>query len=180
MTTDRRVTVNGGRVTATSDYDGYTLAARAAGGANWDYEGVRLQALGTLDWVLLDQDGYEESGAGAANLQVDDTTARALRLAAELGAARDFTVSGGVLTPELRLGVVREIALDDRAVDASLSGFGPAFPIQGNSDDETRGLVHAALTFWDRSRLSASLAYQGEFGASTSNQTLAAGFSYSF
>ena len=176
----RRVTVNGGHVTAKSDYDGYTLAARAAGGANWDYEGVRLQALGTLDWVLLDQGGYEESGAGAANLQVDDTTARALRLAVELGAARDFSVLSGVLTPELRLGVVREIALDDRAVDASMPGFGPAFPIQGNSDDETRGLVRAALTFWDHSNLSASLAYRGEFGDTTSTQSLTAGLRYNF
>lgn len=141
---------------------------------------MRLQALGTLDWVLLDQDGYEESGAGDANLQVDDATARALRLAAELGAARDFAVSGGVLTPELRLGLVREIALDNRAVDASSPGLGPAFPIQGNSDDETRGLVRAALTFWDRSSLSASLAYQGEFGDVTTNQSLAAGVRWRF
>ena len=76
-------------------------------------------------------------------------------------------------------GLLHEIALDDREVGAGYSGFN-TFTLLGNNGNETRGVIRAAVRFWNLDRLTASLGYSGEFGSTRSSHSLAAGTTYRF
>jgi outer membrane autotransporter protein len=136
--------------------------------------------MAAIDYVLVHQDDYNEKGAGDANLDVDDENAQALRLSGLVGVSRAFDVGESRLIPEIRLGVVQEIALDNRKVGASLPGFGGSFTLKGNDDDETRALVGAGTTLWARENIAAFVDYNGEFGNDTTNHTLAGGVRITF
>jgi outer membrane autotransporter protein len=176
----RKVLVNGAATTAKADFGGYTFAARAAGGAEWSYRSVHFRPLVAIDYVLVHQDDYDESGAGDADLEVDDESAQALQLSGLVGVSRVFDLGESRLIPEIRLGGVQEIALDNRKVGASLPGFGGSFTLEGNDDDETRALVGAGTTLWARDNVAAFVDYNGEFGGDTTNHTLAAGLRITF
>jgi outer membrane autotransporter protein len=176
----RQVLVNGASTTAKGSFGGYTFAARAAGGAEWAYRSVHIRPLAAIDYVLVHQDDYNEHGAGDADIEVDDESAEALQLSGLVGVSREFDIRESRLIPEIRIGVVQEIALDNRKVGASLPGFGGSFTLQGNDDDETRALVGAGATLWARENIAAFVDYNGEFGNDTTSHTFAAGVRISF
>ena len=124
-------------------------------------------------WV--EQESYRESGAGVGDLAVDGADAQALRLSGLVAVTREFpvTVGGkvGTLVPELRLGVVHEVALDNRTVNVALPGFG-SFTVSGNDDDETGAALGVGATLSLRDNVSALIDYEGQFGSNTDNHYL--------
>jgi len=178
--TRRNVFNQGSGTAAMADFDGTTLGARIAGGMGFDMGRTTLRPVGIVDYIWARQDAYNEYGAGSANTQYDSQAAQALKLAAILALDHSFQISASTLTPEIRIGVAHEMALDDRSVGAEVPGLGGAFTLQGNDKDETRGVLGLGGSWWFQDSVSAFLDARGEFGSETKTYTLSGGMRFLF
>lgn len=120
--------------TARGSFDSKQANVRVAGGVPVTFPslpGFAVTPNAFLQWAHIDQDGYTENGAGAANLAVRglSTDAAQAGVAARFSYAvkRDF----GVVMPEFRLGYVREIGDERTPLTTSFTGGGPTFVTDG-------------------------------------------------
>ena len=181
----RTVRRNGALVPTMAEFDGMTFGARLSGGLSvpvaprWT-----MRPVAAVDYVLVDVDGFTEGSGTDGSLVVEDDTAQALRLSGQVTMAHhgfdDFAGTGGTLMPEFRMGLVHELALDDRAVGGRLTGFPGSFILQGDDADRTLASVGlgAALRFDGGFGLFAS--YGSEFGGDRINHAFTGGVSIAF
>lgn len=184
---EREVLVLGVLETATADFDVMSFGARLAAGTEFSFgEDYVLRPVAAVDYVIASQDGYTETGAGAGNMTVEDSSASALRLSGVVGISRGFETDlfGGpaLVTPVLRAGVVQEFALGDRSVDAQLPGFngGTSLALQGDDEDRTLGVVGVGFDAQLSNGMTTYFDYQGEFASGQEDHLVAVGLRMSF
>jgi outer membrane autotransporter protein len=105
--------------TAESDTDSDEFAISVGGGYSLGGGAFTYGPFARLDYVAVDIDGYEESGAQGLNLKVEDQDIDSFQ--GVLGGEVSYSVSTGfgVLVPQARLGWVHEFADDDRRIKAT-------------------------------------------------------------
>lgn len=127
------------------------------------------------------QDAYTETGAGAANLAVNDVELDLFRTAV---GARFFHVgqtdSGGTLVPELMLRYAHEFGDVQRPVTSSFVGTGTAFTTQGIAEDRDSLQVRLGATLYTVNDWKFNAAYNGEYGGNYENHAGEARVSYLF
>ncbi len=146
--TSRRIVFGGINRTAKGDYNGHEFNAYLEKGANLYMGGATVQPLMSLQYVLLNQEDFTETGAGAANLMVDPDTVNSLRFA--LGGRISGTLPvgvWGVVTPEFRARWVHEFLDTDQVVTNSFSGApGANFAIQGVDLGRDYGVIGVGVS----------------------------------
>lgn len=163
-----------GPATAHGDSEGLTYGINVVGGFDVPVT-ASLKTGPYLSVSYTDSriNGYTESGAGIANLQVSDTHIRAG--AVELGAKASYRIeqSWGAITPEVRLGVKGGIGNEESNVTAQFVGTPSSLtgtPFRnGNGTAVVTGLGVAASMSND---LELKLAYTGTYGRDQEHNTL--------
>jgi uncharacterized protein with beta-barrel porin domain len=104
---------------AKADTDSDEFAVSVGGGYSFSRGGFTYGPFARLDYVTLEIDGYEETGAQGLNLRVEEQDIDSFQ--SVFGAEVSYAVSSGfgVLVPQARLGWVHEFADDDRRIKAT-------------------------------------------------------------
>jgi outer membrane autotransporter protein len=97
---ERNVTVGGFNRVASSDHEGYDVSAFGQLAYAIPLDRWTLTPSVSLHWVHLEQDGYTETGAGPANLIVNDTDHDAIRSVLGGRLSRTFELQGLKVMPE--------------------------------------------------------------------------------
>lgn len=132
--TNRRINFGTFNQVAQASYDGDQAVLYLENGGQYCYGGFLLQPLWALQYIRMNQDGFTETGAGGANLQVDDLETDSLRLLVGGRVSTSHCVNCWQITPELRALWMHELLDETTALAGSLNGGGtPAFTISGLS-----------------------------------------------
>ena len=160
----RNVVVGATRYTAHSDHDGNLYSAYLGSGYDFGDDAWKVGPFVSLEYLYLDEDGFEEEGAGVLNLTVDDRQTDALL--SYIGVRTQSVIDTGVgaLIPELSVAWLHDFDIDDRVVTSSFAGApGDAFSITGQDVEQNGLVVGASLTLMQAGGFESSIAYSGEF-----------------
>lgn len=138
---DRHVMVGGFDRTATSEHEGFDISAFAQLAHDCQLGAWTLTPSIAVQYIHLEEDGYTETGAGPANLVVDDSDHDALRSVVGARLWRTVEANGLQLVPELWAGWAFEW-LDNEPELTSRFVSGPATSFTTISDTAGR---HSAL-----------------------------------
>jgi outer membrane autotransporter protein len=167
--------------TANNKHYGNAYSGSLEGGYNlWAQEWI-FQPLASLGYVYLDEEAFDEEGAGGANLSVDARQTSNLRSELGLRVSRAFKVDGGSVIPELKAAWLHDFDIDDRHITASFNGFpGAAFTVAGRDIERDGALIGAGITYLHKSGISVSLVYDGEFWGSYNSNGVYGQLRYEF
>lgn len=170
----RDVAVAGGTDTARAETDGWLAGGSLQAGLKLDFAGGwRLTPSAGIAYQHQSVDGYNEHGAGAGNVDMDDQSSDALRLNAQLNVARTLPYDGFSLVPHIRMGVAEQLNFGDD-VDGSFS-TGDDFTLAQRDDDRLLGLAGAGMDFVFANGLTANLDYQGQYSTDAGDHAIVAG-----
>ena len=180
--TDRSIEFGGIDRVAESDSEGDHVFGAVGGGLTLlDRADWLLEATADLSYVKLWADDFEETGAGSANLEVDDRTAESLRSVLGGVLARSYTIAPKrTLTPHVSLGWAHEHMNDGHDLVAGFSGLGTTFTIEGADAPRDSLLVGAGVALLQEDSVALSLRYEGEFAGERIGNILAARLSLRF
>ena len=160
----RNVVVGATRYTARSDHDGNLYSAYLGSGYDFGDDAWKVGPFVSLEYLYLDEDGFEEEGAGVLNLMVDDRQTEALLSYLGFRAQGVIDTDVGHLIPELSVAWLHDFDIDDRVVTSSFAGApGDAFSITGQEVEQNGLVVGASLTLMQAGGFQSSIAYSGEF-----------------
>lgn len=160
---NRSIIFEGVNRNALSEQTGRDLAAMVRGGYNFNFKGWMLTPTAELAYIYLNQDPFQEKGAGDVNLRVGAVGAQVLRT--QLGArlARTFTTAGGAkIIKEVNIGWAHEFPLDGRGITSNLTALPGSFTVPGAGNDTDSLLVGAAVTAQLANKVSAYGRYDAE------------------
>lgn len=143
--------------------DGYKIGAGVKGGFHLVLGNWRFQPQAQINFFYIAQDALRESGAGDMNLNLEGYNSWTWRGEVGLALYRTFTLENQLtLTPEIRLGGVRQAALDNREIKAYLTGRPENFITTGYNGIRDGFLSTIGITGRCRGGASFYLGYQGE------------------
>ncbi len=117
-----------------------------------------------MQYTYLDEDGFQESGAGGLNLIVDDRQTDSLLSELGLRIARIIQTKSFNLIPELSLAWSYDYDIDDRLIKASFAGApGNSFSIAGQDVKKNGAIIGVGITLTPDNSFTFSLMYSGEF-----------------
>lgn len=163
---ERRITAVGPAATATGDHDGVEVIGDI--GARYEIEtgGVTVAPLAGLTMSWLHQEGWEETGAGGANLAIDadDTVSVQPRLGG--GISTDLDLGGGLtLTPRAEAMWIAEIGDRDSTLSARFAGTTPTFSVPAVEEPRHSGAVALTVDLTPADGAwGVSAGYAGRFG----------------
>ena len=142
----RTITLN--NLTAVADYGSNQYMASVGFGMPIEVdENQFITPKASFQYTLVDNETYTETGAGSANLRVDqDNVNQAL---AEFGLRyhTNSTMDSGTLTPELRASFTYDFANDEAVSTSNFNGGGATFQVEGANVQEAgfRGGIGASF-----------------------------------
>uniref|UniRef100_UPI00048BD97E autotransporter outer membrane beta-barrel domain-containing protein n=1 Tax=Thioalkalivibrio sp. ALE19 TaxID=1266909 RepID=UPI00048BD97E len=154
--------------TAEADYSARGVGMRAEGGYTFEIGNTaRLTPFGGLDYEYLRRSGFSESGAGAANLDVNRESEYSLRSQAGVRFDQAFETTGGWVAPYAEAAWVHEHGDRSSRMDTAFAAdTATRFTIEGPRLSRDRVRVAAGLD----ARLNAdsflNVGYQGEIASS--------------
>ena len=177
----RNILISGSTRVASSYHDGSLLSGTLAGGyyfkvSNWTWE-----PFASLQYSSLDEDSFDETGAGSVSLHVDGRRTQSLVADIGLRFRQVLERSNGSLIPELNIAWNHNFDLDDRIVTASFAGSPNAtFSVQGQDIERNGVRLGAGVSYVNNKRLTSSLRYGAELRDGYTAQTLAGEVRYEF
>ena len=149
---------------AFSDHDGDLFSAYLGGGYYFPVRDWRWGPFGSLQYTYLDEDGFQETGAGSLNLVVPSRSTDNLISRLGLRVGRVFRTKSVDLVPELSLAWLYDFDIDDGVITSSIAGApGIWFSVPGQPVDRNGAVIGASITLISGSGFRASLRYSGEF-----------------
>jgi uncharacterized protein with beta-barrel porin domain len=177
----RLITIGGILRRATSDHDAHLFSGYLGGGYYFDFNPWAFGPYGSLQYIRLDEESFEERGAGGISLRVSDRKTDSLT--SELGVRLVRLIKGkcGNFIPEVSLGWSHDFDIDDHVVRASFAGSpGASFSIDGQDVERNGLVVGAGLTFIHKGGFSTSFRYKGEFREGYKSNGVMGEIRYSF
>ncbi|MBN2468986.1 MAG: autotransporter domain-containing protein, partial [Deltaproteobacteria bacterium] len=160
----RSITIGGISRQASSEHDARLFSGYLGSGYYFDLKPWSLGPYASLQYIRLDEESFEERGAGAISLRVDDRQTDALVSELGLRMVGCFKGKDGNLLPEVSLAWSYDFDIDDHVVKASFAGSpGSSFSMEGQDVEKHGAILGAGLTFIHQSGFSTSLRYRGEF-----------------
>lgn len=167
--------------TAHSEHDGNVFSAYGAGGYSFQSKEWIIRPFGSMQYVYLDEDGFQESGAGSISLRVDGRKTESLVSNLGFRFARVFEFESGRLVPEASLAWQYDFDIDDRNITTSFVGSpGNAFTIEGQDLENHSAKIGIGLTFINKRNFSFSLDYNAEFRKNYNSQGIIGYLSLTF
>ncbi|BDQ38279.1 secreted serine protease [Pseudodesulfovibrio nedwellii] len=149
--------------TADADPDGYSFSAKVAGGYKYMLSEYGLTPIASLEYTRLHQGKYTETGAGAANLTVEDVDSNFLESGLGFKVDRAWVTDFGQIIPELSAMWMHEWFSQDDDLTVFTSGapdVALSQRISSAADDSLR--FGAGAQFIHNDGLAMALRYQGE------------------
>jgi uncharacterized protein YhjY with autotransporter beta-barrel domain len=160
----RNVVIGSIQRTAFSEHDGDLFSAYLGGGYYFPVRDWRWGPFGSLQYTYLDEDGFQETGAGSLNMVVPNRSTDGLISRLGLRVGRVFRTKSVDLVPELSLAWLYDFDIDDGVVTSSIAGApGIWFSVPGQPVDRNGAVIGASITLISGSGFRASLRYSGEF-----------------
>lgn len=176
--TQRNTFLNG---IASGSFDGDLWGARIGAGLPLAiHTATTLTPIVRLDWNHLSQDGYNETGAGALNLDVAGASTDRLRgsLGAQLN--HDTKLLGFAVQPFARAFWHYDFMNSGVSSSASFAGGGSAFITPGQKLDHYTGTVGAGVNLFTHNNFTGSVAYDYNVGGAYQAHTAQAQIRWSF
>ena len=177
--TRREIEFGGIDRTAKADYDAYDISAYAGTGLDIKAGQWTLSPEVTAQYTCYRNEDFEESGAGAAGLDVDARTQQSLL--ARLG-VRIYTVATFEtmkIAPELFVGYSREL-MDDEDIESSFVDGAARFTTEVDSNRDDSVYYGAGLSVLLRENVSTYVRYEGESYSGSSINSLHFGITVRF
>ncbi len=179
----RVVTVGTVSNTATSDYDSYHVSAAVEAGKE-----IPLSLTTTftpfvgVEYTHSKRDDFTESGAGTANLSVNDEDEDSFRTKLGLRLSHDITTQKGTrITPSASIVYVREMMDNVSRMEAGFSAVPTTtYQINGTELDRDRLQIGLGVTGQLNERTTLNVAYNGEFARSDDNHNFSATVHYTW
>lgn len=159
--------------TASSDPTGYTVSAKSAGGYRYDIGDYGLTPNVSLEYTRFHQNGYTESGAGAANLTLPNVDSNFLESGIGVKADRAWETDFGQIIPELSVMWMHEWLTQDRGLTVSMTGM-PGTVFSQTTAETARDSYRfgAGVRALNDNGLSFSMRYQGDVEEHASSHSL--------
>uniref|UniRef100_UPI00048DB2D2 autotransporter outer membrane beta-barrel domain-containing protein n=1 Tax=Thioalkalivibrio sp. ALE19 TaxID=1266909 RepID=UPI00048DB2D2 len=154
--------------TAEADYSARGVGMRAEGGYTFEIgDTARLTPFGGLDYEYLRRSGFSESGAGAANLDVNRESEYSLRSQAGVRFDQAFETTGGWVAPYAEAAWVHEHGDRSSRMDTAFAAdTSTRFTIEGPRLSRDRVRVAAGLDARLNEDSFLNVGYQGEIASS--------------
>jgi uncharacterized protein with beta-barrel porin domain len=160
----RLITIGTDQRKAYSKHDGNLFSAYLQGGYYFDIKKWLIGPFVSLQYIYLDEEGFNEKGADGVSLRIDSRQTNSLVSELGLRVARVFKTKYGSLIPEVSAAWLHDFDIDDRMITSSFTGSpGASFSIKGQDVERNGATLGAGITFVHKSGLSTSLKYIGEF-----------------
>jgi outer membrane autotransporter protein len=159
-----------GSPSASGDYDGwYTRLTSAIGKGFPPNDSVTLIPTASVSYTYVKEDGYDESGAGASNLNVDSNDASSLIFGLD-GQIAFSMGEGALLTAHVGAGY--DALTDDTSLTSTFVG-GTPFTTEGTKPDEWLGRAGVGGEIASGDRVEMHLNYEYEHRDDFTNNLLA-------
>jgi len=169
---------------ATSDHTALEYSAYLGGGYDFPLFGMYVGPTASLQYTALDEESYNESGAGALNQRIADRTSHSLRSAVGLRVLCPIKLPNETTTlvPEFRAQWLHEYENDARDVSARFTGGGASYTVEGNNPEANSTLLGGRLTAYLSEAISLYADYelQLQSGDGQTAQTLSAGVRFAW
>ena len=177
--TTRHVSVGTLNRIASADYDAQSLGlALEAGQTTFSQDDWRVAPFAGLRYVRLSRDGFNETGAGSANLTVGSETQESLQGRIGVRAQqRTGADSGRRLDWDVSVAWAHELKDTTSTLNAGFEGApNTVFGIDGPELDRNRVQLGAGLTIDIVSATTLRIGYDGELAGSDQNHAASASF----
>jgi len=131
--------------TALSKHDGQDYFINMGAGHDWIIDRWTLGPTMGIEYVYLHEEGYEEHGAGAADLKIDSRNSDSLLSLLGFHVTRSFQLEKSVLIAELRARWDHDYLADSESLLCRLTAAGPSFDISGRDTAKDSVLLGASL-----------------------------------
>jgi len=131
--------------TAVSKHDGQDCFVSINGGHDWTLDRWRFGPTVGIEYVYLHEEGYEEHGAGAANLKIDSSDSDSVLSLLGYHAARSFPLEKVVVTTELRARWDHDYLADSESLHCRFTAAGSSFDISGRDGARDSFFLGASL-----------------------------------
>jgi len=177
----RSISVNAISRTATGDFDGDQVGVRVRLGRTWAYQGVDVKPYVALNYVNLDVDGYTETGAGTANLTINDQDFDFLQSTLGVSVSKQYKSEKGYkFVPEVHIAYLHEFLDEAQANISTFATGGPSFSTQGLDPEDDSLNVGASVDIYNTGSLDVRASYDYEVRDDYDSHTGQLTFRYSF
>jgi uncharacterized protein with beta-barrel porin domain len=142
----RSISVNS--LTASNDFGSNQYMGSIGFGMPVEVEkGHYITPNASLQYTLVDNETYTETGAGALNLRIDQDNVHQALGVFGLKYHTNNETDSGTLTPEVRLSMTYDFANDEAVSTSNFTGGGAAFSVQGADVQEFGTRAGAGFSF---------------------------------
>jgi len=145
--------------TAVADYSGQESCVYGEAGYVFYHEGFNIVPLASLRYAHISIGDYEETGAGALDLRVDEQEYDYLESGLGVKIAYPMEVESWRLLPEIRLKWLYEYIGDEIEITSRFTAGGPSFKTTGLGSPRSTIAVGGSLTVFTRQNLTFALDY---------------------
>ncbi|MBE7638351.1 autotransporter domain-containing protein [Sneathiella sp. P13V-1] len=156
----RGVVVGGIDRTAKGDFDGYQFGLNMGTSRKIGFGGIDFEPTISANYDLLYTEDYVETGAGAANLDVDAEVFQQLALGTSIAISKTFHGEGLAITPRLLAGYSYGILVEEIETTQKFTGGGSSFTTNNIKPERHSGYIGADLTLFNQDRLELNMAYK--------------------
>ncbi|HSD96253.1 MAG TPA: hypothetical protein VLB06_03825 [Sulfuricaulis sp.] len=177
----RNILIAGANRVATSYHDGRLFSGLLAGGYYYKVSGWTWEPFASLQYSSLQEDSFDETGAGAVSLHMDER--RTQYFASDLGLRfrRMLERANGILVPELSLAWNYNFNVDNTLITASFTGApNSAFTVQGQDIERNGARLGGGVAYVNRKGLTSAMYYAAELRNGYTAQALTGEIRYEF
>jgi autotransporter-associated beta strand repeat len=155
---------------------GHDLSLAVKAGARLIFAGWNAEPSIGLDWYRLYREGFLETGAGAASLDIADATQDLVLPSVGIRLSQSFDIGSFVVSPELRARYYRNVGDLNSTITAALAGAGNTpFTVTGAGLSRDIGVLGMGLTAQQGENLSLFAHYDAVLAKDVTAHTFAAG-----
>lgn len=174
----RSVAIGAVNATATADYPGHAISLGATFGRDLSWDAATVTPFVGGDLLWLQQDGYTESGAGAANLTVATNTDTIAHIEAGAGIKHSYNQGAWEITPELKFSLRAELTDPVSSLNSTLAG--QSFTMTGAERERLSGHVQIGVSAQNDDGLTVEVNYAGLYNEQFNDHTLGLRLAKSF
>jgi outer membrane autotransporter protein len=148
--------------TAKGEWRGDQYTARADAGYRIPMGAVAVVPMASLEWSHLNQDRYTETGAGALNLNVNDSSATRLKSGLGARVLGEALIGSMLVKPEARLMWLHDFKSNGTDTTSSFTGGGASFSTPGQNIASNTANIGLGLTMQPNKQTTVGMSYDFE------------------
>jgi outer membrane autotransporter protein len=161
--------------TARSQYNGASAAIHAGGRYTFFFQqDIELIPFGSMDWIYISQEGFNESNADSFNLNVKKNGESFLRSEWGVAVSRPFCYSWGTFVPKANVSWLFLTPISGDGITANFEGIADPFTVNTTNRWVNQFAAGLELLLWMNNDLSFGGIYKGIFGSQISEQEVRA------